>query len=349
MNNNIFIPKQINIGFQDRNDTYTEKLAYIIYYDNKGVLRKEKSWQTWRDEKIPNVIYDNEPTSGFVLNKKAGGYSTGWNHRQTYVRVYDPRGFEFEITVPNLLYILENTNSIKGKGLEGEFIYGWEGTELLLIPTSSPDYAELVAFNETLHENKIIKAKDLAVGATYKTKDNKEVVYLGKFQTHHYGAGVTGKEFYFYDRTNSVFITMKNINDKLISILNEDCALDYVELFDGLEVQAIYSPYDASKDEFIEYTLDEFKTYFSNKNFLFCYSKYNTIREEIEIKIENKWNNNKGYDVNTLQVRNAPTRSNHHSEKLIKEGNIEMIYNEFKPMYKNKYLKNGRLYERGNI
>lgn len=28
--------------------------------------------------------------------------------------------FEFEITIENLLYILENANPIKGKGLEGE-------------------------------------------------------------------------------------------------------------------------------------------------------------------------------------------------------------------------------------
>ncbi len=38
-----FIPSKIKVGFQERSDTYTGKLAYIIYYDNKGVLRKERS------------------------------------------------------------------------------------------------------------------------------------------------------------------------------------------------------------------------------------------------------------------------------------------------------------------
>ena len=47
------------------------------------------------DPSIIPVEYDNVPTEGFVLNKKAGGYSNGWNHRSTYCRVYDPRGFEF--------------------------------------------------------------------------------------------------------------------------------------------------------------------------------------------------------------------------------------------------------------
>lgn len=133
MKSNIFIPKKINVGYQNRSGTYTGKLAYIIYYDEKGVLRKERSWNGWRDEDIPNDEFDNEPTEGFVLNKKAGDYSTGWDHRQAYCRVYDPRGFEFEITIENLLYILANANCYKGKGLEGEFVYGWSGKDLVLI------------------------------------------------------------------------------------------------------------------------------------------------------------------------------------------------------------------------
>lgn len=93
MNTNIFIPTKINVGFQERKDTYTGKLAYVIYFDEKGKLRKETSWQGWRDECIPNEIYDNEPMEGFVLNKKVGGDRYGWNPRQTYTRVYDPSGF----------------------------------------------------------------------------------------------------------------------------------------------------------------------------------------------------------------------------------------------------------------
>ena len=131
MNSSIFVPKTINVGYQNRSGTYTGKLAYVIYYDEKGKLRKEASWNSWRDDKIPNDEFENVPTEGFVLNKKAGDYSTGWDHRHAYCRVYDPRGFEFEITIENLLYILENANCIKGKGLEGEFIYGWDGKDLV--------------------------------------------------------------------------------------------------------------------------------------------------------------------------------------------------------------------------
>lgn len=181
MDDKIFIPKRINVGFREREDTYTGKLAYVIYYDQKNKLRKEVSWNSWRDKEIPNQEFENIPTEGFVLNKKAGGYATRWSFRQAYSRVYDPRGFEFEITIENLLYILENTNSIKGKGLEGEFVYGWSGGELILIPTASPDYKDLISYNSLLHTKSSVQSKELVIGATYLTKANESVIYMGKF------------------------------------------------------------------------------------------------------------------------------------------------------------------------
>ena len=55
MNNAIFLPEKMRVGFQKRDGTYTGKLAYIIYYDNKGKLRKENSWGRWRDNEDLNT------------------------------------------------------------------------------------------------------------------------------------------------------------------------------------------------------------------------------------------------------------------------------------------------------
>jgi len=82
------------------------------------------------------------------------------------------------------LYILENANSIKGKGLEGDFVYGWDGKDLLLIPVESPDYKELTEYNEILFQKNYVKAKDLILGARYKTKTNEEWIYMGRFDCH---------------------------------------------------------------------------------------------------------------------------------------------------------------------
>jgi hypothetical protein len=180
MNDRLTVPGKIKVGFQNRSDTYTGKLAYVIYYDNKGKLRKETSWEGWRDKKIDPIEYDNEPTSGFVLNKDVGGShrSYDWNARREKVRVFDPRNFEFEISVENLLFVLQESSSIKGKGLEGEFVYSWSGTELILLPISSQEYSGSVNFCK-LQDDKVA-AKDVEVGCTYLNKDKKEVMYLGR-------------------------------------------------------------------------------------------------------------------------------------------------------------------------
>jgi len=56
------IPSKLKVGFNKRSDTYTGKLAYVTYLGPKGGLRQERSWEGWRDKKIPVEDYDNVPT-----------------------------------------------------------------------------------------------------------------------------------------------------------------------------------------------------------------------------------------------------------------------------------------------
>ena len=180
MDDKLFIPNKIKVGFQDRSDTYTKKLAYIIYYDAKGVLRKEKSWQSWRDEKIEPEEFDNKPQSGFIINKNIERYK--WSHfstGRTMIRIYDPRGFEFEITPENLIGILMHCDCLK-RGLDGEYVYAWCGTELALLPVSSQEYQSSKDYTEL--QSQKISAKDLVPGISYKTKQQKNVTYLGRFE-----------------------------------------------------------------------------------------------------------------------------------------------------------------------
>jgi len=177
-NDRLNIPKKINVGYQNREDTYTGKLAFVVYTDDKGVLRKEKSWNGWRDKKIEPQEFDNVPTSGFVLNKKVGDYSSRWGGRKSWLRVYDPRDFEYEISVDNLVFILEECSAIKGKGLEGEFVYAWDGADLVLLPVGSLEYKQ--SSNFTVLQSKKVGKDDMKAGCVYKNKDNKEVMYLGR-------------------------------------------------------------------------------------------------------------------------------------------------------------------------
>ena len=177
MESKMNIPKTLRVGYQKREDTYTKKLAYVIYIDEKGVVRKENSWNSWRDHKMAPEDFDNVPTSGFVMNKKVGDYKSDWNHRMAHIRMYDPRGFEFEIGVENLLYILEECSSIKGKGLEGEFVYAWDKTDLVLLPITAQEYVFSSKFTD-MKSMKVGKA-DMKAGCVYTTKDMRSVLYLG--------------------------------------------------------------------------------------------------------------------------------------------------------------------------
>lgn len=339
MKSTIFIPKKIEVGFQNRSDTYTKKLAYIIYYDQKNVLRKEKSWNGWRDKKIDPLTLENTPTSGFVLNKKAGGYDTGWNHRQTYVRVYDPRDFEFEITIPNLLYILENTSSIKGKGLEGEFVYGWDGTELVLIPVESPDYTEISEFNKLRHEKRSFNGKDLILGATYKSNNNIDLIYLGRFYEAN-GANKEAKAYFFYSRNSSYskIQVYKSLTNNILDIVDENCAEDYSDLMDELSKSSYYSERDPKKDKYVEYTLEEFKksfesSYYNNSFYIDDGSKLFAVR-----RISYGWcsSNRREYDVYN-------SYKNRKNERIMNDVTLETIFTKYKPKYLVTYKSNGEL------
>jgi hypothetical protein len=247
MNNQLFIPTKIKVGYNMRSDTYTDLLGYVIYYDEKGKLRKETSWRGWIDKGIPKAEtrrfydystgqyvekrieardplpthdYENLPTEGFILNKRVGGGSgySSWHQRDTKCRVWDPRGFEIEIDIPNLLFILQENNSIKGKGLEGQFVYAWEGKDLVLLPVTSQEYQNSIKFTEL--RSKKVSAKELVPGYTYQTKEQEILIYLGKFdcvtKPYEWREEVRfGKYFVFVDKKG------KNVLlDKTSSIAN---------------------------------------------------------------------------------------------------------------------------------
>lgn len=167
----------IKIGFQNRQDTYSGLLAYVTYIKPDNTIAKSVSWESWRSRNILPKELPNDPVSGFVLNKKAGGLKTGWHVRQTKCRVWDPRGWEVEISIENLLYILQECTCDKGKGLIGEFVYSWDGKDMVLLPTHSQEYKESMAL---IKKTVKLKISDLVLGSSYTWKaTGKDLVYIG--------------------------------------------------------------------------------------------------------------------------------------------------------------------------
>jgi len=333
MNNALFIPEKIKIGFQERSDTYTKKLAYIVYYDQKGVLRKEASWESWRDKKIDPIEFENVPTEGFVLNRGVGGVrqSYSWNVRNEYVRVYDPRNWEFEISVSNLLFILRECDCSKGKGLEGKFVYAWDKTELVLLPEISSDYQN--SKNYTDLQSYSVKAKELINGASYITKKQEILIYLGRMdyywiQDYYYHsennkANVNEKRHIFWN--NNKFIALKSLKS-ISKIYSESISPDYAELIDkynksenGSKIIKIY----AKKDDIKIFKKHKMESYYNwywvleknEKEFLFMSSdslhknQVNYINYLKIITFENGELFYRNYSERTFRVKNPNIES----------------------------------------
>jgi len=313
----------------------------------KEKLRKKVSWNGWRDKNIDPLDIENIPISGFVLNKKVGGYSSGWNHRSTYTRVYDPRGFEFEISVENLLYILEHCDSLKGKGLQGEFVYGYEGKDLVLVPVNDPQYKSFKRRSDNLFNPIKIKTKDLIIGNTYQMKNQENRVYLGR-QTL-----VNGERSHVFTLENKIDpIFTKGARNVVLDLgdYNFDKLKHYNMIF---KLHDEFIEVDYNKDVYYEITPKilvksfEFRgginyDYHNREYVLGSLYQYDILKD-LESKYTEMWGEEKfPYNYNTR-----------HSYKVLARDFVpsmtqaHQFIKEYKPkILLRQYLKNGELYKK---
>lgn len=189
----LFIPKKLRVGFVKREGTFDGQLSYVIYYDATGKLRKQDSFEGWRDSKIEPVEWDNVPTAGFMLNKGHKRYNfSGFGHDKLVIRIYDPRGAEFEIDPRNLVGLLMHADCSK-RQIVDEVVYAWAGKELVLLPCNSEEYQ--TACNYTKLQSTKVGARNLKPGAIYITRSEGHVMYLGHYMYYEKKDGARSKEY----------------------------------------------------------------------------------------------------------------------------------------------------------
>lgn len=283
---------------------------------------------------------------GFTLNTQAGGVSSGWNTRQTYIEAYDPRGFHFHITVSNLLSIIESTTFSCEKGLNGEFIYGWDSKDLVLISTLSPEYYEIVSYSDMINKPEKLKTKDLVLGGVYRTNDNKELIYLGRFVTYsdYYSYHSLGSRYFFQSRDGNyeLFAGLT----KIVKTISTVPIQNYKHLIDRLEHKSIYSPIDETKDIYIDISYTELKNkilgegiqvFFTvdNKR-LYCsiYHQEDTIKDfRVSFVSCNDYTGIHGNEVNMIRNEFNQYETKH---------SLEEIHNKYKFKVLRRFLKNGK-------
>lgn len=267
MQTKLFIPKKITVGFQEREGTFTGKLAYIIYTDEKGVLRKEGSWNSWRDKKLGEIELDNIPQNGYMFNKGIQRDSYHFGSGRSVIRVYDPRDFEFEVSVDNLIGILMNSDVSKRDIVE-QCVFAWSGKDLILLPVNSKEYIESQEY--TKNQSKKVSAKELKKGYTYsQKKSDSSLIYIGYyewFESNDYRLKrhmvSKGKKHVFYSEATKTFSVpaVGSLAECLLSEIHSD----YPNLVDNFE-KSIHSK------EFNGFILKDTKDLISTKEGRYCY------------------------------------------------------------------------------
>lgn len=204
---NINIPQKLKVGFKSRGESLDGNLSFVTYLNEKGEVAQEKSWNSWRDKNIDALDINNIPTNGYFFDKsikRMGSFSSA----NSYLRVYDSRGFEFEIKIENVSLILQTCTIDKGE-IKEKCILGWDGRTLYLLPETSQEYQ--TAMLENSDSNKNINEENLILGNIYKSSRG-NFVYVGKMYFMNDNQDVKTKLTNVFYRENSYYDQKNEIN-----------------------------------------------------------------------------------------------------------------------------------------
>ena len=99
--------KKIRIGFQNRKDALSGKLAFLSFSKDGKNLVNKTVFNKWCDNSIKKEKFENNFIAGFVLSK--ANLHQLYQRTIGFVRVYHPNGFDFEIPLENVYYLMQYT------------------------------------------------------------------------------------------------------------------------------------------------------------------------------------------------------------------------------------------------
>jgi hypothetical protein len=173
----IFRQNYVGINHK-RKDITLAPLAFLVPYEDNAAGRKRiesvDSWLNYTAYYLDNKlampsetrIIDNVAKSGFKVVDVASRDMTS----NKFARIYDPDGFELEISIGNLIDLMLYTIVDHGV-IEGELIWARDGAHNRLIPVDSELY------RNALQEGQVLAAQvgDIVVG-----NHNRRYVYFGQ-------------------------------------------------------------------------------------------------------------------------------------------------------------------------
>ena len=174
-NKKLKVYEKLYVGY--RNQSSGIKLGFMTPYETNTAGAKRKSTvDYWSDKKTEPVIFDNATIEGFIITDDIkrvyfGGGNVVW-------RIYDPRGFELEISSNNLFSIIQTIGVGKGGVISGKCIWARDGSENILLHEDSIEFKNTVKVGTNLDQQvaSIVKTP----GKRYIMRDGSEVIYVGR-------------------------------------------------------------------------------------------------------------------------------------------------------------------------
>lgn len=166
---------KLYVGFQK--DRYIRGENHRIlgfatpYEDTAAGKKRRDSVDNWRDATLKSTTIENKSMSGFKIIDAVSRSSTD----NKLFRIEDPRGFELEIDVYNLLDLIRKYTIVNGVIIE-PLLWGREGQKNILISENSDEYRAYILST---------KKFTLVPGMYLKNKSGTMIYrYEGKFAFH---------------------------------------------------------------------------------------------------------------------------------------------------------------------
>jgi len=254
-----FIPAKVLVGVKPRDnwDSNEINLSFFTYKGEDGKIKKENSWNNWRDQLLAPIELDNVLLDGFSLLNTTKRSSDWFGTGRSVWRIQHPSGYTFEIDSSNFEGIIQSVGINAGGSIAGKCILVWRGQKLLLAPEKSVLYKESSA--ATKRQLSTIDINDVKIGSKVRLKDNTTGIYLGKFKGLFASHPRDESYITYYNWYDKYFILLDkvkssykksnlDINPKLniCEIINEDNLLSNDEALDII------------KKELIQYSVDNY-------------------------------------------------------------------------------------------
>lgn len=138
---------------------------------NAAYAKRKETVDRWRNTSVEPLIIDNVPTFGFEIVDVVSRYRTD----NKLYRIFDPRGFELEISAENLFDILMNNTVVKAKIME-PLVWARFNSKNYLVSAASEEYKNYLSPKK--------EVPDLAPGQYFRHLGNPNIVYRYEGRFH---------------------------------------------------------------------------------------------------------------------------------------------------------------------